>query len=561
MGRLSRATRLAPPALFGMLLLATLTGGCGEAAGTSDPSGGGGAGATSSAGGSGGSSAGSAGSGAGTSGSGGTGASTGSGGTSGSAGESGTGGASPVDCSPIASHADWDLCTGGPTTCEVVYYDGAGCDAVCASVGLGCMSTYEDVDGACAPDLSRPALSCGTPSGHQSDYCVCGSATTCTPDCAGKVCGPDGCGGQCGACAATESCDQGACVADTGEDCTKYPFKASTLLAERVGFGRDTTGGNPSNVYHVTTLSDGGSGSLRAALESAEDYWIVFDVNGKIVHPTKVQVKSNKTVDGRGRDITIEGSLSMRDVRNVIITDVRVTNELEGHCTQAGDVITIQGNGGDDPDAFTSRDIWVHHVEAFNGGDGLLDIRGGSRITVSWTHFHTHKKGLLCWQDMNGQPTPGMRVTFHHNFFDRITLRGPQFVYGWAHYFNNYQFEWYEYGAASLGGAQFFSEKNVYQAREGAYCLPTPCPDPNPCGDNDTAVSKDALVHDWGSNGLGYVRSVGDRPLFAANIQENDPSKVFEPSTQYAYVAEDPTDALMVRIATESGPRVHYCSN
>jgi hypothetical protein len=257
--------------------------------------------------------------------------------------------------------------------------------------------------------------------------------------------------------------------ADAGtpqEDCTRYPFSNATLLAERVGYGRAATGGDPRRIYRVTTLSgdstgSGSSGSLRRALESDEPWTIVFDVSGTITHRTRVNVRANKTVDGRGRDIHLRGELRLANVRNVILSDIRLSNDLEGHCTQAGDVLNLTGSGTTDPAAFTTRDIWLHHVEVFNGGDGLVDIRGGSRVTISWSHFHTHKKGMLFQRDSADRETPGMRVTMHHNWFDRLSYRGPQLLHGRMHYFNNFQYQWMYYGVGSLGGAQLLSEANV----------------------------------------------------------------------------------------------------
>lgn len=347
--------------------------------------------------------------------------------------------------------------------------------------------------------------------------------------------------------------------AAAGPDCSSYPYSAAQLLAERAGYGANAQGGDPGNLYHVTTLAGSGPGSLRAALESSERYWIVFDVEGTITHPSRVEVRSYKTIDGRGRDVTINGQLSLRDVRHIIINDVRLTNDQEGHCTQDGDVLSLRGEGGSSPSSYTTRDVWIHHVELFNGGDGLLDLRGASRVTVSWTHFHTHKKGLLMSRTMSEQPATGMRVTMHHNFFDRLSLRGPQFIYGRIHYFNNYQFHWYEYGAGGLGDAQFASERNIYEARPGQYCI-NPCPDPNPCGDSDFFVSKKALVHEWSTNGAGRVRSSGDLLLEGAEVSENDPGSVFDPASEYSYVAEPATAALAARIASDSGPRTEYCA-
>ncbi|CAN0516663.1 unnamed protein product, partial [Laminaria digitata] len=133
-----------------------------------------------------------------------------------------------------------------------------------------------------------------------------------------------------------------------------------------------------------------------------------------------------------------------------------------------------------------------------------------------------------------------------------------QLVYGWAHYYNNYQYQWYEYGAASLGGAQLASENNIYEARPRRICVP-PCPDTNPCGDNDLMVSKQGLVHDWGGNGPGRVRSYGDLLLNDARIDQREPTQVFSASDHYTYGLEVADVALSERIRDVAGPRTHYC--
>ena len=361
----------------------------------------------------------------------------------------------------------------------------------------------------------------------------------------------------------TSSSSSGDASSDAGitppsEDCTKYPFKSETLLAERVGFGRNTTGGDPKNVYRVTTLAGSGPGSLRMALESTNPYWIVFDVNGKISHSARVYIKSNKTIDGRGRDIDIEGHLELNDVTNIIFADVKIENSLEGHCTQKGDVVSVNTKVTNPKGTYTMRDVWIHHVEAFNGGDGLIDFRGGTDYTVSWTHFHTHKKGLLWHNEIDE-----LRITAHHNFFDRISLRGPQMVGGKLHFFNNYQYQWWEYGAGGLGGAQVHSEGNVYEARPGTSCVPIgqSCRDPNPCGDTDYQVSKEGLVHEWSGNGAGYTRSVGDVALNGALLSVNAPASVFDPSAQYTYKADLAGPALAAKVKAEAGPRKDYCKS
>ncbi|MDP7040983.1 MAG: hypothetical protein QGI45_17635 [Myxococcota bacterium] len=437
-----------------------------------------------------------------------------------------------ADCSAISNHVSWSLCSSGPGLCEGIFEDGVGCGAFCAANGLECIGSYEDQNGSCSPDLHRSALHCED-SGHGSDYCVCGVSGTSDPYIDSLV---------------------------EADPCENYPYSAEALLDELWGFARNTSGGDPNNIKWVTNTHNSGSGSLRAALESNESSWVVFEFEeGTIELNSPIEIRSNKTLDGRGRNITIDGTLEIDNAKNIIISDVRLTHTSNAPCTQEDDVVTIWGNGGENASSYTSRNIWFHHVEFFKGGDGLLDVRGGSNITVSWSHFHSHMKVSLNSRTRDGDPAPGMDMTWHHNFFDRITLRGPQFKYGRAHYVNNYQYQWYEYGAGSLADAQFYSENNIYEARPGTFC-PGNCPDPNPCGDNDWLVSKKGLVIDWEGE-PGNAISVGDLALEDAQLEQRNPESVFLPADEYSYALETASVELATRIKENAGPRTHYCAD
>ncbi len=78
----------------------------------------------------------------------------------------------PIDCSAIAN-AGFELCDSSEDSCSVVFEDGAGCGAVCASAGLSCVQAWENLDGQCAPDTGLGMTTCQ--SGHESDFCVCGA--------------------------------------------------------------------------------------------------------------------------------------------------------------------------------------------------------------------------------------------------------------------------------------------------------------------------------------------------------------------------------------------------
>ncbi len=78
-----------------------------------------------------------------------------------------------TDCSAISAHADWELCESSTGFCAGVFNDSAGCPAFCAAVGLPATACYGGEPG-CQAEPQNP-LDCTTPTGHQSDWCECGT--------------------------------------------------------------------------------------------------------------------------------------------------------------------------------------------------------------------------------------------------------------------------------------------------------------------------------------------------------------------------------------------------
>jgi hypothetical protein len=92
------------------------------------------------------------------------------------------------------------------------------------------------------------------------------------------------------------------------------------------GFGKKATGGRGYAVYHVTNLSDTGTGSFRDAV-SADNRIVVFDVGGYVNLQSAVSVKSNLTIAGQtapGDGIGVmAGEVSFNAASNVIVRYVR----------------------------------------------------------------------------------------------------------------------------------------------------------------------------------------------------------------------------------------------
>lgn len=107
-------------------------------------------------------------------------------------------------------------CATGLTCAQGACIDPSGCAPVCAGKACGpdgcggdCGSCY-NAQGAVDQSLCSPAGACVDPS--------------CVPVCAGKACGPDSCGGECGLCHEGQSCQAGACVGGSTDDCDRDGF-------------------------------------------------------------------------------------------------------------------------------------------------------------------------------------------------------------------------------------------------------------------------------------------------------------------------------------------------
>ena len=379
----------------------------------------------------------------------------------------------PLDCTVFASAADVQLCDASPTQCTLVYAASLGCDAACALGGLRCAEGYEDVTGMCAADETRPALGCA--SGHVSDFCVCVS-DSCTPSCAGRLCGDDGCGGSCGTCPGTGAeCVAGACMCEPATcaelpracgvvddgcggtiDCTRACSGGAACVAGTCetevlcspsscvafpgaeGEGRFATGGRGGDVYHVTTLSNSGSGSLREGLTSARRArTIVFDVAGRIDLTSMLSASvSRVTIAGQtapGDGITVSGyGLVLRGNDN-IVQHIRFRAGDEHKATASRSGFT------DDSIQLSGTRIMVDHVSASWGIDECLSA--GSEWDDMTIQHSIISEGLMRTRLFHGEYVadhPGhsmgglykamsgdTHITIHHTLFAHNNNRNP----------------------------------------------------------------------------------------------------------------------------------------
>ena len=323
----------------------------------------------------------------------------------------------------------------------------------------------------------------------------------------------------------------------------QYPSYQQSLLNERAGFGQNATGGAGGEVYWVTNLNDSGLGSLREGLEKDDNYrWIMFAVNGTIQSSGLIQVHANKTIDARGASITLtnyglwighyDANGQFHGSSNVIIENL---NLADGNTAAFLNAIMI--NQG-------ATNVWIDHCTFTNMAKMGIDVTTAyasynTDVTVSWCRFSYSPTGfnsaMLVGADPYEQNGQNLRVTLHHNFFDRQTQRSPMVRFGKFHCFNNYLYDWDIYGMASFSSAQLYTENNIFYA----------------IGDT-RAVMVDGRPQE---PTLGFAKNVNNWKINGAVTTDYNAAAVFNPASYYSYAPflETANSTLQSKVATSAG--------
>ncbi|WP_206068066.1 family 16 glycoside hydrolase [Nonomuraea composti] len=282
----------------------------------------------------------------------------------------------------------------------------------------------------------------------------------------------------------------------------------------------------------------GGAGGPTVAVDTAAEFLAAIGrqgpltvcVLGTITLPSGMHnVTSDKTILGVGATSGLTGGglnigLPADDsittppanaVHNVIIRNLTFRGATD-------DSINVQ---------MFSHHIWIDHNDLADGYDGLIDIkRGSSYITVSWNHTHNHTKNMLLGHDDGNaaQDVGRLKVTYHHNWFDRTPQRNPRVRFGEpVHVFNNYYVYNTDVGVACQADAGCLVEGNYFERVE------------------------EPVTNSYaGPSG----RCVARNNVFADDSGAPDCSgTVQEPSTYYSYTLADPNT---IKTAVMSGAGV-----
>ena len=213
------------------------------------------------------------------------------------------------------------------------------------------------------------------------------------------------------------------------------------------GFGAIAKGGEHGREIEVTTLDDGGLGSLREALAATGTRVIRFGVEGTIALSSALVVTEGRvTIDGAtapGDGITLlhHGIHFRGDCDDIIVRNLRIRVTTDG---SSGDCLLFWGNQGG-----TVERVLVDHCSLMGATDENVNTWGLVRdVTVQWTIIaEGQRPHSMGWLSGAGSD----RVSIHHCLFAHNADRSPKLQGGRYDVVNNVVYNWSHHNAAKLG--------------------------------------------------------------------------------------------------------------
>ena len=197
------------------------------------------------------------------------------------------------------------------------------------------------------------------------------------------------------------------------------------------GYGRFAEGGRGGDVYRVTSLEDGGDGSLRDAITTKKPEiprTVVFEVGGtiRLKSPLRIENVKGLTLAGQtapGGGITVrDHGIGIRSASDLVFRYLRF--RLGDETKTSEDVIGLGSESG------PCHDIIFDHLTATWGIDGIMDTDSLSNFTMQWclfgealndsTHYKKEPHAML----MSFRRTQG-NVSIHHNLLFSSRDRHP----------------------------------------------------------------------------------------------------------------------------------------
>ena len=271
------------------------------------------------------------------------------------------------------------------------------------------------------------------------------------------------------------------------------------------------------------------TGSLRECAEKDGAVWILFKKNGKYNLQSPLRIKSNKTIDGRGRDVRITGmGILTNESSNLIFENLTFTEpSITAKDTTSRRALSIHNR---------THHVWVDHCTFEEYPLILVDVKRSSyAVTFSWNRFENGQSGILFGLEPDIFVDTAQTLTMHHNYFANMDARGVLARHGKLHAFNNFFYDVKQAGFECTDSASCYIEGNVFN--------------------NETPVSVYRLENEDGSpdkTTMGFVYMIENWFGRGGENLSGD-ARGFKPS--YLVSVEEADADLAVRVKSEAGPR------
>ncbi|WP_176421781.1 right-handed parallel beta-helix repeat-containing protein [Fibrobacter sp. UWB3] len=270
-------------------------------------------------------------------------------------------------------------------------------------------------------------------------------------------------------------------------------------------------------------------GSFRECAEKDTPVWILFEKDGTYNLRSPLRIKSDKTVDGRGRDIRITGMGGVtNESSNLIFENLTFTAPaITAHDTTSRRALSIHNR---------THHVWVDHCTFEEYPLILVDVkRGSNAVTLSWNRFENAQSGILFGLEPDIYVDTAQTLTMHHNYFANMEARGVLARHGKLHAYNNFFYDVKQAGIECSDSASCYISNNAFNIETPVAVYRLENEDGTPDESTLGFVKMDGNMF-----GLGGEDLAGD-----ANGYELD----------YMVLVEIPDAELAVRVRNESGPR------
>ena len=198
-------------------------------------------------------------------------------------------------------------------------------------------------------------------------------------------------------------------------------------------------------------------GSLRDCAYREGPTWVLFKKSGTYNLQSPLRLKSDKTFDGRGRDVRIAGmGILTEESSNLIFENLTFTAPaITVLDTSSRRALSIHNR---------SHNVWVDHCTFEEYPLVELDVKRGSYgVTISWSRFENAQTGVLFGLAGDIIKDTAQSLTAHHNYFAGLSDDGILSHGGELHAYNNF-FEGVEKsGIVCSDSARCLIENNVFK--------------------------------------------------------------------------------------------------